>query len=800
MTIRLLTILLLLGALGYGSLVVLFPRLDVSATWHYQLNREVALQQAQAFALQQGIDVAGWSVGVIPTRDRNLEQYLQDHRATAFEGVLLSPLKLKIKFRDPRATRTVGFTFAANGQLLSFDHTGFKFSEAEKSAPPSKALAEQAVSALLGADGTQFKFVSESDPEKGRRQYAWNYGSPQERDLKFDVEASFTGSLLTRLEIKNTLPPAYREELTRRDLASFAVLAGLEMIFNVLAVLAALVLYFLSLNRKELDTLSSWLFFVLALLLFFAGTGLTTLLDEYKTDAIQVQGVTNPTLLVVLPYVIFGFTCSFVALLLTAFWTTGEATHAKYKTGRLTVFAAALRGRLFTRAVADSVTAGLLLGGIIAASSYWVAWSSGAAQTFADLTSRHDTFATMYPAVTAFFSSLIGGELYYLLLLFAFLLPVLRAYVSSPWLARGLFVLVSTISILDLSPTQSASLWGKLAVAVTWLVVFGWLYGKFDLLAVLSANFAASFALKGFGMLVQATPFFQAAGSRTLLTLGGIIAVALVLTRLAPAVAPQARQLLNAHEDQAERERLKAEFNVARKAQENLLPAAAPHIPGFGIAALCHSARECGGDLYDFIPLSDGKLGIVVADVSGKGVPAALYMTLTKGLLLSVSETSSDPGEILREVNKHLYEVCKRKTFVTLFFGVLEPHTKTLTYARAGHNPPVWRRQSQQVTQWLKPAGIGLGLNAGKSFDRVLKVEQIQLQPNDLLIIYSDGISEAMNQHQEEYGEDRLEQIAALTDGMSAEESLSAVFANVSNFLGQVLPQDDQTLVVVRVM
>ena len=131
--------------------------------------------------------------------------------------------------------------------------------------------------------------------------------------------------------------------------------------------------------------------------------------------------------------------------------------------------------------------------------------------------------------------------------------------------------------------------------------------------------------------------------------------------------------------------------------------------------------------------------------------------------------------------------------------GVLDPAAKTLTYARAGHNPPVWRRQAEQATQWLKPPGIGLGLNAGKSFDRVLKVEQIQLSRNDLLIFYSDGISEAMNEHQEEYGEERLEQVAAFTDGMGAEESLSAVFVNVSNFLGQVLPQDDQTLVVVRV-
>ncbi len=798
MTNRLLSLLLLLGTFGYVSLVVLFPRYDAATKWGYQLDQAQLLAKAKSFAVQQGVDVAGWNMGIIPTRDRNLEQYLQDHHATAFERILLSPIKTVIKFRDPRENRTLGFTFAANGRLLSFDRTGFKLTEAEKSTPPNQALAQQAVTELLGDAHPLFNFAFESDPEKGRRQYVWSYVSPNERELKFDAEASVTGAMLTRLEIKNTLPTAYREELSRRDLASFAVLGGLEFIFNMLCVLGALVLYFLSLNRKELDHLGSLLFFGLALLLCFIGTGMTTLLSEYIIN-IRIQGITNPTILLVLPYVAYVLTCLFLALLLTAFWTTGEATHAKYKTGRLTVLAAALRGNLFTQAVANSVTAGLLTGGLIVAIPYLLTWVGGYAALPAEFISRHDTFAATYPAVAGFFDATISGELYYLLLLFAFLLPVLRAYVTSQWLARGLFMLVGTISLLDLTPNQTTSLLAKLTVALLWLALFGWLSRQFDLLAVLAANFAGGLVLKALGLYVQPSALLHAAGYKSLIALGVMILVALVLARLAPTLEPEPRQLLTAHEDQAERERLKAEFNVARKAQENLLPASSPNIPGFGIAALCRPARECGGDLYDFIPLSDGKLGIVVADVSGKGVPAALYMTLTKGLLLSVSEDSSDPGEILREVNKHLYEVCKRKTFVTLFFAVLDPALKTLTYARAGHNPPVWRRQSEQATEWLKPPGIGLGLNAGKSFDRVLKVEQIQLSSNDLLIFYSDGISEAMNEHREEYGEERLEQIAAITDGMGAEESLSAVFVNVSNFLGRELPQDDQTLVVVRV-
>jgi serine phosphatase RsbU (regulator of sigma subunit) len=229
-----------------------------------------------------------------------------------------------------------------------------------------------------------------------------------------------------------------------------------------------------------------------------------------------------------------------------------------------------------------------------------------------------------------------------------------------------------------------------------------------------------------------------------------------------------------------------------------MLPSAPPVIPGYDIAAICRPAREVGGDLHDFLPLSGGRYGRVVADGSGKGVPAAVYMTLTKGLLASVSEYRDDPGQILREVNRHLYTACKRKLFVTLFLAIIDPSTDTVTFSRAGHNPPVWRQAARNQTSLLRPQGIGLGLDSGGVFDRCLAVEQIQVAPADGLFLYSDGITEAMNSRSEEYGEERLMQIAARTDGLGATAARDMVLADVGEFLGRTAPQDDQTLVVVR--
>jgi phosphoserine phosphatase RsbU/P len=175
---------------------------------------------------------------------------------------------------------------------------------------------------------------------------------------------------------------------------------------------------------------------------------------------------------------------------------------------------------------------------------------------------------------------------------------------------------------------------------------------------------------------------------------------------------------------------------------------------------------------------------------------------LTKGLLDSVAEYKSDPGEILREVNRHLYDVCRRKTFVTMFLGVIDPLRRTLSYARAGHNPTIIHRggAAERKTWMLKSPGMGMGLNQGGTFDRSLKVETIQLERGDKLFFYSDGITEAMNEKRDEYGEDRLMAMAEGTNGLSAEQSRDAVMADVAEFLGTVHPQDDQTLVVLQIL
>ncbi len=249
----------------------------------------------------------------------------------------------------------------------------------------------------------------------------------------------------------------------------------------------------------------------------------------------------------------------------------------------------------------------------------------------------------------------------------------------------------------------------------------------------------------------------------------------------------------------AEREKLQAEFSVARRAQQGMLPQSMPNIPGYSIAASCTPSLEVGGDLYDFLQLPDGRIGIGVADVSGKGVPAALYMTLTKGLLAAVSGDSAHLSNVVVEVNKHLHSVTRKKVFVTMALGFLDAEKRLLECVRAGHNPMVWRQATKDKTILVAPPGLGLGITAGKIFSTQLKVEEMSLAEGDVVVFYSDGITEAMNRDLEQFGEDRLMDVVAQTDKLDAAATHDLILKTVREFLGGIHPQDDMTLVVLRV-
>jgi sigma-B regulation protein RsbU (phosphoserine phosphatase) len=174
-------------------------------------------------------------------------------------------------------------------------------------------------------------------------------------------------------------------------------------------------------------------------------------------------------------------------------------------------------------------------------------------------------------------------------------------------------------------------------------------------------------------------------------------------------------------------------------------------------------------------------------------------MTLTKGLLIATTQDSNDLLDIISHVNRHIFDVTERRTFVTMALGAFDPETRTFDHVRAGHNPIVWRRPSDDVTALLNAPGIGLGIVQERLFRSTTRMERLQLETGDALVFYSDGLTEAMNSEDEQFGEDRLMRAVEEMDGVDATQTREYILSQVRTFLDGIPAQDDMTLVVLRV-
>lgn len=247
------------------------------------------------------------------------------------------------------------------------------------------------------------------------------------------------------------------------------------------------------------------------------------------------------------------------------------------------------------------------------------------------------------------------------------------------------------------------------------------------------------------------------------------------------------------YKESAERTRLEQELTVAQEIQTSFLPKTNPTIPGCTIASHWQAARQVSGDFYDFLPLSNGKWGLVIADVADKGVPAALFMALSRTILRTVALNRESPAEVLMRVNEILDNDAQSDLFVTIFYAVWDSTHNRLTYANGGHNPPLIIRASGS-TELLPNSGMALGVLP------TIQVRQhtLTLHPGDTLICYTDGITESMNEDLDEFGLKRLHLAAEHARRNSATAIVQAITQEVNDHAGDSPQFDDMTLIVLK--
>ncbi|MDQ6809016.1 MAG: SpoIIE family protein phosphatase [Verrucomicrobiota bacterium] len=247
-----------------------------------------------------------------------------------------------------------------------------------------------------------------------------------------------------------------------------------------------------------------------------------------------------------------------------------------------------------------------------------------------------------------------------------------------------------------------------------------------------------------------------------------------------------------------EKKRLDHDLEIARDIQRILLPAQAPVVPGFEISGLNIPARQVSGDYFDYVTVDEERLGVAIADVSGKGVPASIIMAICRSVLRSQATRNSSPADVLRNVNRQLYPDIKEDMFISMAYVILDHARNEILLARAGHDAPLLYQESTRTVTPVKPPGMVVGIDSGSVFDRITSDHTVRLERGDCLFLYTDGITEALDCDGAEFGMERMVEALRTNATNGATALIDRLIEELRTFVGTQAQNDDITLIVIR--
>ena len=247
-----------------------------------------------------------------------------------------------------------------------------------------------------------------------------------------------------------------------------------------------------------------------------------------------------------------------------------------------------------------------------------------------------------------------------------------------------------------------------------------------------------------------------------------------------------------------EKKRLDHDLEIARDIQRILLPSEAPVVPGFEISGINIPARHVSGDYFDYLTVTEDKLGVAIADVSGKGVPASIIMAICRSVLRSQAAGNPSPADVLHKVNRQLYPDIKEDMFISMAYVILDHVTGAVTLSRAGHDAPILFDHIAGTAVAVKPPGMVVGIDSGSVFDRITGDFSLSLQPNDCLLLYTDGVTEALDGNGDEFGPERMIECVRASAPEGAPAIISGLIDELRSFVGAQPQNDDITLIAIR--
>lgn len=793
---------LLLAAIALTGLVIFVlaaPRIFSPLPRHISLNRSEAItkggQHLQLFGFQPGEYRAHATLEV----RRDLIQYIENQFKPAERDSVLHQLPAyawQVRWSRPENDELPAgvsrntFPAAFAEVFLQIDLYGVPvsfWSEVKKesigvnlSAFQARAIADSTLARTLGPEADHYTFSKTSSSIlDSHTEHLFTYNRNELIcGLQQQLNVVVSGALVSKFA-RQYNPPAYSSWQKERIIQTLP--------FGLLIISLSIIFIVDLIRRLRTDSIN----FRYALVPALAGSVLTILMIVLEPGLSGLDSLLLGSL----------FSGFFVGVTLFLAVAVGESNTRTLTGDKLLYFDAMLRGQLRYRAMAGALLHGLGFGAALAGLVALVMTIASLFGTIsiASLCAELHRDASSVPFLVSFIRVINEVLWYQFALVLAFLPLLMKSMHRTKW-AVFLFALITAVGLHMDMKLPSEPLGVNLIVGLLIMTSFAMIFIRYDLVTVVTTHFTYALIFATAPLLLLGHPTFWYSGLFLLLPLAGIAAFAV----WAWPVHMSREQLRNFLPRQAvkivENERLKRELEIASRVQMSFLPKQTPRMEGLEISSICLPASEVGGDYYDFIEMGDGRLGFAIGDVSGKGVSAAFYMTLTKGFLRSLSRTTWSPAQVMIEMNKLFYQNVERGHFISLIFGILDLPGRKMTFARAGHDPIFWYRAEQEHLERLLPPGIALGLEPGDIFSEIIREQIIDVEPGDLFVLYTDGFSEAMNEYANEFSEERLAQSIKRLADLPTDQILAKIKTQVAHFVGHTPQHDDMTMIIMRVL
>ncbi len=793
-SVKHLLFILVVGILGLGLFIMFYPPYDDFSSLKLTVDQSAAIEKSKILASKLNIDVTDKDPSVSLRRQDNL---LEDHQKKyglketakkinenlpgyywriSYSDLNVNPDSVSTTQAADDNQKSLSFEISTTGQLISINNQLADSQNADEFGNSHEESSRYFLQQFTPYDSSKWTLKNrefELSEKDSIYRFSWFTSSVDWTDtLMANIEMQ--GKSLGKLTLEPLLPKRQDDEFDIGDLFE-----AIEAIFIMVMIIFAIVVLIRRLRQDKID-------FRMSLVMAIITAVMMAMLMFPSMNGAALWQLLLGT----------GVSAAFVGF--AGFILTGvsESVARDIWNEKLFTLDNLVRGKLLSNRNGHALLSGLGFAGIMLG-VFLV--SVVLSEKIVPVWTNHDDPENFISA-----SAWIGnlGEIWLstVFIYFGFIVLIfslLRSVLNKVWLLYVLCSLIFALIPLQfviINPTPIPNITQFIFGIIITIALF-----RYDFLAVLVA-------LLSYVSILHAMPYFSQ-GSFSFVTNGlvtclfpiGFLVLGLISLNM-PESTDQKTEYTPAYLRRiSERERFQRELEIARTVQLKFLPDYQPQSDWLDVASTCVPAYEVGGDYYDFLELDHNRLGVVVGDVSGKGVSAAFFMTLLKGILVSQTRHTQSPRDVLVQMNDLFYDNAQRGVFISVIYGVFDRLQGTFTYARAGHNPVIVHNHLKEDAKELCPNGMALGLDKGPIFADTLEEVSVKVNPGDVFVFYTDGFSEAMDNSRQEFGENRLLEAIKTSMEKSASEILEDVQVKVKHFTGDTPQHDDMTMVVVRV-